>query len=114
MWPQKDVLWESLTGREHLLFYGRLRKLAGTKLQQAVDESLRSLKLYDGNDGDRLAGKYSGGMKRRLSVAISLIGDTQVVFLDEPTTGLDPESRNHLWKVVNLAKATRAIILTSK
>ncbi|KAK1298017.1 putative GTP-binding protein [Acorus calamus] len=52
-------------------------------------------------------------MKRRLSVAISLIGDTQVVFLDEPTTSLDPESRNHLWKVINLAKATRAIILTS-
>ncbi|KAK1298913.1 ABC transporter A family member 3 [Acorus calamus] len=91
MCPQKDVLWESLTGREHLLFYGRLRKLAGTKLQQAVDESLRSLKLYDGNVADRLAGKYS--------VAISLIGDTQVVFLDEPTTGLDPESRNHLWKL---------------
>ncbi|KAK1298907.1 ABC transporter A family member 3 [Acorus calamus] len=118
MCPQKDiinsVLWESVTGREHLLFCGRLRKLAGIKLQQAVDELLRSLKLYDGNVADQLAGKYSGGMKRRLSVAISLISDNQVVFLDEPTTGLDPESRNHLWKVINLAKATRAIILTSK
>jgi len=57
--------------------------------------------------------KYSGGMKRRLSVAISLIGDPKVVFMDEPSTGLDPASRNNLWNVVREAKRDRAIILTS-
>ncbi|KAJ8467083.1 hypothetical protein OPV22_029635 [Ensete ventricosum] len=119
--PQKDLLWDSLTGREHLMFYGRLRNLKGLELQQAVDNSLRSLDLYEGNVGDHLAGTYSGGMKRRLSVAISLIGDTQtsqaiamqVVLLDEPTTGLDPDSRNYLWHAIKLAKRDRTIILTT-
>ncbi|XP_058110850.1 ABC transporter A family member 7-like isoform X2 [Magnolia sinica] len=111
--PQHDLIWENLTGREHLLFYGRLRNLKGAALIQAVDESLKSLNLHEGNVGDKLAGKYSGGMKRRLSVAIALIGDTQVVFMDEPTTGLDPESRNNLWQAVKMAKANRAVILTT-
>ncbi|XXG81173.1 hypothetical protein AAC387_Pa09g1870 [Persea americana] len=111
--PQHDLIWENLTGREHLLFYGRVRNLKGELLQQVVDDSLKSLNLYQGNVGDQLAGKYSGGMKRRLSVGISLIGDTQVVFMDEPTTGLDPESRNNLWHVVKMAKTNRAIILTT-
>nr|DAD21804.1 TPA_asm: hypothetical protein HUJ06_023267 [Nelumbo nucifera] len=111
--PQKDLLWETLSGREHLLFYGRLRNLKGKLLHDAVDESLRSMNLHDSNIGDQLVGRYSGGMKRRLSVAISLIGYTQVVFLDEPTTGLDPQSRNIVWGAVKRAKADRAIILTT-
>ena len=59
------------------------------------------------------AGKYSGGMKRRLSVAISLIGDPLVVYLDEPSTGLDPASRRNLWDVIKQGKQGRAIILTT-
>ncbi|XP_068649279.1 ABC transporter A family member 7-like [Aristolochia californica] len=111
--PQQDLIWEDLTGTEHLLFYGRLRNLRGKRLKHEVDECLKRLDLYEGNVGDQLAGKYSGGMKRRLSVAISLIGDTQIVFMDEPTTGLDPESRNNLWKVIKQARENRAIILTT-
>ncbi|XP_010261075.1 PREDICTED: ABC transporter A family member 7-like isoform X2 [Nelumbo nucifera] len=111
--PQQDLLWETLTGREHLLFYGRLRNLKGKALHQVVDKSLRSLNLCEGNLGDQLVGRYSGGMKRRLSLAISLISYTRVVFLDEPTTGLDPESRNYVWNVIKQAKAARAIILTT-
>ncbi|KAG9459218.1 hypothetical protein H6P81_003726 [Aristolochia fimbriata] len=111
--PQQDLIWEDLTGREHLLFYGRLRNFRGKRLQHEVDECLKCLDLYEGNVGDQLAGKYSGGMKRRLSVAISLIGDTQIVFMDEPTTGLDPESRNKLWKVIKQSREKRAIILTT-
>lgn len=72
--PQHDLLWETLTGTEHLLFYGRLKNLKGSDLLQAVEESLKSVNLYYGGVGDKPAGKYSGGMKRRLSVAISLIG----------------------------------------
>lgn len=111
--PQHDLLWETLTGREHLLFYGRLKNLKGSGLTQAVEESLRSVNLFNGGVADKQAGKYSGGMKRRLSVAISLIGDPKVVYMDEPSTGLDPASRNNLWNVVKRAKRDRAIILTT-
>ncbi|RDX86301.1 ABC transporter A family member 7, partial [Mucuna pruriens] len=111
--PQHDLLWESLTGREHLLFYGRLKNLKGSALTQAVEESLKSVNLFHGGVADKHAGKYSGGMKRRLSVAISLIGDPRVVYMDEPSTGLDPASRNNLWNVVKRAKQDRAIILTT-
>lgn len=111
--PQHDLLWETLTGREHLLFYGRLKNLKGAALTQAVEESLKSVNLFNGRVADKQVGKYSGGMKRRLSVAISLIGDPKVVYMDEPSTGLDPASRNMLWKVVKQAKRNRAIILTT-
>ncbi|CAM8881361.1 unnamed protein product [Rhodiola kirilowii] len=111
--PQHDLLWETLTGREHLLFYGRLKNLKGAALEQAVEESLKSVNLFHGGVGDKQAGKYSGGMKRRLSVAISLIGDPKVVYMDEPSTGLDPASRSSLWNVVKRAKQGRAIILTT-
>lgn len=111
--PQHDLLWETLTGREHLLFYGRLKNLKGPALTLAVEESLKSVNLYNGGVADKQAGKYSGGMKRRLSVAISLIGDPKVVYMDEPSTGLDPASRNSLWTVVKKAKRERAIILTT-
>ncbi|ESQ45794.1 hypothetical protein EUTSA_v10010102mg [Eutrema salsugineum] len=111
--PQHDLLWETLTGREHLLFYGRLKNLKGSVLEQAVEESLKSVNLFHGGVADKLAGKYSGGMKRRLSVAISLIGSPKVVYMDEPSTGLDPASRKNLWTVIKRAKQNTAIILTT-
>ncbi|KAL0355624.1 UNVERIFIED_CONTAM: ABC transporter A family member 7 [Sesamum radiatum] len=80
---------------------------------KAVEESLKSVNLFHGGVADKQAGKYSGGMKRRLSVAISLIGDPKVVYMDEPSTGLDPASRNMLRSVVKRAKENRAIILTT-
>ncbi|KAF3530742.1 hypothetical protein DY000_02041003 [Brassica cretica] len=96
----------------NLLFYGRLKNIKGSALTQAVEESLKSVSLFDGGVGDKLAGNYSGGMKRRLSVAISLIGNPKVVYLDEPSTGLDPASRKNLWDVIQRAKQNTAIILT--
>ncbi|KMS97647.1 hypothetical protein BVRB_5g125080 isoform A [Beta vulgaris subsp. vulgaris] len=111
--PQFDLLWETLTGREHLYFYGRLKNLTGSTLAQAVEEALKEVNLFHGGIADKHAGKYSGGMKRRLSVAISLIGDPKIVYLDEPSTGLDPVSRNSLWSVVKRAKQNRAILLTT-
>lgn len=111
--PQHDLLWETLTGREHLLFYGRLKKLKGAQLAQAIKQSLKSVRLFDGGVADKLVAKYSGGMKRRLSVAISLIGDPKVVYMDEPSSGLDPASRKDLWNAVKSAKQNRAIILTT-
>ena len=111
--PQHDLLWESLTAREHLMFYGRLKNLRGPALVAAVDAALQSVNLFANRTGDRAVGGYSGGMKRRLSVAISFIGDPLVVFLDEPSTGLDPASRAQLWQVVRDAKKDRAIVLTT-
>uniref|UniRef100_A0A0E0JX86 ABC transporter domain-containing protein n=1 Tax=Oryza punctata TaxID=4537 RepID=A0A0E0JX86_ORYPU len=111
--PQHDLLWETLTGREHLLFYGRLKNLRGAPLSQAIEKSLKSVRLFAGGVADKLVGKYSGGMKRRLSVAISLIGDPKVVYMDEPSSGLDPASRKDLWNAVKSAKQDRAIILTT-
>lgn len=110
--PQHDLLWEGLTAREHLLFYGRLKNLKdGQELKKAVDSSLKDVNLYQ--VGDNIVGSYSGGMKRRLSVAIALIGDPAVVYLDEPSTGLDPASRRLLWEVVKKARKGRAIVLTT-
>ncbi|RZC89889.1 hypothetical protein C5167_028956 [Papaver somniferum] len=111
--PQHDLLWECLTAREHLLFYGRLKNLKNSALTEAVEESLKSVNLFHGGVADKQAQTYSGGMKRRLSVAISLIGDPKVVYMDEPSTGLDPASRNQLWNIVKRAKKDRAIILTT-
>ncbi|DBA85809.1 TPA: hypothetical protein ACH3X1_005361 [Trebouxia sp. C0004] len=85
--PQHDLLWESLTGREHLLFYARLHALKGQGLSDAVTEGLRSVNLLADKAGDKLVSSYSGGMKRRLSVAVALIGRPKVVYLDEPSTG---------------------------
>ena len=111
--PQHDLLWETLTAREHLEFYGRLKNLRGAELRAECDKALQSVNLYANGTGERAVGGFSGGMKRRLSVAISFIGDPLVVFLDEPSTGLDPASRAQLWEVVKRAKKDRAIVLTT-
>ncbi|KAK8940164.1 ABC transporter A family member 7 [Platanthera guangdongensis] len=111
--PQHDLTWDTLTGREHLLFYGRLKNLKGDLLMQAVEESLQAVNLLENGVADKLAGQYSGGMKRRLSVAISIIGNPKVVYMDEPSTGLDPGSRKKLWNVIQHTKKTSAVILTT-
>jgi len=109
--PQHDLLWETLTAREHMQFYGKLKQLDGEELEQAIESGLRSVNLW--SVADKQAGRYSGGMKRRLSVAMSLIGSPAVCYLDEPSTGLDPASRRNLWRVIAEAKKTRAVILTT-
>ncbi|KAF8691503.1 hypothetical protein HU200_040649 [Digitaria exilis] len=111
--PQFDLLWETLTGREHLLFYGRLKNLRCAALDRAVEQSLKNVRLFDGGVADKRVAEYSGGMKRRLSVAISLIGDPKVVYMDEPSSGLDAASRRALWNAVMSAKQNTAIILTT-
>jgi ABC-type multidrug transport system ATPase subunit len=111
--PQDNLLWESLTAREHLLFYARLKQLKGEQLEKAVEAALKSVNLLNGGVADKQVKTYSGGMKRRLSVAISFVGNPSVVYLDEPSTGLDPASRQNLWNVVKAGKSGRGIILTT-
>jgi len=109
--PQHDVMWETLTARQHMLFYGRLKNLQGPELEGAVREGLKQVNLL--HVVDEPAGTFSGGMKRRLSVAISLIGNPLCCYLDEPSTGLDPASRRTLWSCVREAKKSRAVLLTT-
>ncbi|GAM21901.1 hypothetical protein SAMD00019534_050760 [Acytostelium subglobosum LB1] len=109
--PQDDVLWAEMTGREHLLFYGRMKNLKGEALHLMVDKSLAEVMLTEAQD--KAVREYSGGMKRRLSLAISLIGAPTAILLDEPTTGVDPFSRRIVWDVINSYKSKCAIILTT-
>jgi len=109
--PQHDILWDNLTGKEHLEFYGRIKNLKGKELKRQIKSILQKVNLYDARN--KYSTKYSGGMKRRLSVAISLIGNPKVIYLDEPSTGLDPKSRQDLWGVINEAKQTASVLLTT-
>ncbi|ELR11324.1 ABC transporter A family protein [Acanthamoeba castellanii str. Neff] len=105
--PQFDTLWLDLTCEETLLFYARLKGVAGK------DESEHTMQSLNMDFPKRLVKDLSGGMRRRLSVAVSLVGNPRIVFLDEPTTGLDPESRRHLWDVLAQVKTDRCMILTT-
>ncbi|XP_068174679.1 phospholipid-transporting ATPase ABCA1 isoform X2 [Antennarius striatus] len=110
--PQFDANSDLLTGREHLELYARLRgvpEVSVTKVAQWIVKKL-GLTQY----ADREAGGYSGGNKRKLSTAISLIGAPPVIFLDEPTTGMDPKAKRFLWNcIVSVTKEGRAVVLTS-
>ncbi len=110
--PQELALYEHLTGRENLAFFGRLSGLGGGELRAAVDRGLQLAGLTD-RAGERVK-KYSGGMKRRLNVAVALLHRPQLVFLDEPTVGIDPQSRNRIFEVVEeLRREGTAMIYTS-
>jgi ABC-2 type transport system ATP-binding protein len=103
------VDWEA-TGRENLLLQGRIHGMAGTPLRARVDELLELVGLSEA--ADRVARGYSGGMKRRLDIAIGLVHRPRVLFLDEPTTGLDPEARAAMWvEVERLAEQESLTIL---
>jgi len=102
---------EVLTGRENLVLVARLWHLRHAG--RIADELLDRFSLTDA--GSRRAGTYSGGMRRRLDIAMSLIGDPSVVFLDEPTTGLDPEARIEVWDAVRaLAASGTTVLLTTQ
>ncbi|KAI8919374.1 hypothetical protein DFJ77DRAFT_508257 [Powellomyces hirtus] len=110
--PQHDVLWDDLTCEEHLLFYARLKGIPKSEEHAVVEASLRTVAL-NGPFKKRLSKGLSGGEKRRLSIAIALVGKPKVVFLDEPTTGLDPEVRRLIWNIIQEARIGKTIILTS-
>ncbi|ESP01294.1 hypothetical protein LOTGIDRAFT_212836 [Lottia gigantea] len=110
--PQFDALDSLLTGREHLEFYARVRGIDRSDVKQVADWAIRKLGLVQ--YADKSAGTYSGGNKRKLSTAISLIGNPQIIFLDEPTTGMDPKARRFLWNcITDIVKDGRSVILTS-
>ncbi|MGW6335354.1 ATP-binding cassette domain-containing protein [Nocardia rhamnosiphila] len=89
---------ELLTGRENLQLMGNLHHIPRTRGRELAQELLERFDLVEA--GDKSAGTYSGGMTRRLDLAMTLVGDPRIIFLDEPTTGLDPRSRRTMWEII--------------
>ncbi len=104
---------EILSGRENLVMFGRLFDLSPAQARQRADELLERFDLADA--GNRPARTYSGGMRRRLDLASSLLTRPRILFLDEPTTGLDPRSRNEIWTIVReLVREGTTLLLTTQ
>ncbi|XP_023633298.1 ABC transporter A family member 9 isoform X2 [Capsella rubella] len=109
--PQFDILWDALSSEEHLHLFASIKGLQPASIKSIAEKLLADVRLTGA--AKIRAGSYSGGMKRRLSFAIALIGDPKLVFLDEPTTGMDPITRRHVWDIIQESKKGRAIILTT-
>lgn len=106
---QSAAVDEMLTGRENLVMMGRLYHLTAKSAKERAQELLEEFDLVDA--ANRPAKTYSGGMRRRLDLAVSLIATPPIIFLDEPTTGLDPRSRIAMWEIINKLKQDGATIL---
>ena len=107
--PQEVALYQDLTGRENLRFWGKLYRLRGKELAARVDEALTTVGLLD-RANDKVA-HYSGGMQRRLNIAAGLLHKPRLLVLDEPTVGVDPQSRNAILESVEALKASGTAIL---
>ncbi|WP_073202484.1 ATP-binding cassette domain-containing protein [Gracilibacillus kekensis] len=104
---------EELSGRENLIFIGRLVGYTRKEAKQRADELLAAFQLTDASK--RQVKKYSGGMRRRIDIAASIVTSPELLFLDEPTTGLDPRSRNQVWDIVRaLVKQGTTVFLTTQ
>ncbi|XP_025190796.1 ATP-binding cassette sub-family A member 3-like isoform X2 [Melanaphis sacchari] len=109
--PQHNLLFSYLTTLDHLIFFGMLK---GLPLQNAKSEGLHLLKLLNIlQKKNQLISNLSGGMKRKLSLAIALVGNPKILILDEPTSGMDPESRREMWDLLLSFRGTRTILITT-
>merc|ERR1712000_139900 len=104
---QHDILWEKLSAGQHVQLFATLKGIESSRVQEVIKKRLSDVGLYGVKD--KAAGEFSGGMKRRLSVAIASVGNPKVVFLDEPTTGLDPVSRRQVWDSIRRLKKGRCV-----
>ena len=109
--PQFDLLWEDLSVENTLLFYSRMKNKEEAKIKFMVEKILQDVKLVKFRK--YLVRELSGGMRRRLSLGVSLIGEPPIVFLDEPTTGLDPKNKREIWDILSHCKENRCMILTT-
>ena len=109
---QETALYETLTAYENMVFFGKLKNLKGQDLKNEIDKNLKLVELHD--TGRKTVSKFSGGMKRRLSLAITLLGSPDFIVLDEPTVGIDPKLRLSLWNQLGtLAGEGAGIIVTT-
>jgi len=110
--PQELALYEDLSAMDNMVFFGRMAGLSG---DDARTQALANLKLMGLEDRARgKVSKYSGGMKRRINLAIALMGNPQLLFLDEPTVGIDPQSRNNIFEnILGLQKKGITVLYTT-
>jgi ABC-2 type transport system ATP-binding protein len=110
--PQETAVYPYLTGRENVELFGQLYAVPKARLRGRVDYVIEKVGLVDEAGGK--VGRYSGGMKRRVSIAMALVADPKVVLLDEPTVGMDPQSRRAIWDfVMELKDGGKTILLTT-
>jgi ABC-2 type transport system ATP-binding protein len=110
--PQETAVYPYLTGEENVRLFGELYSVPNRALRARVDYVLEKVGLLD--EAKRRVSKYSGGMKRRVSIAMALVTDPKVVLLDEPTVGMDPQARRAVWDfVLELRDAGKTIVLTT-
>lgn len=111
--PQDLVIWEELTSYENIYFMGKMYDVPSAELGQRVDKILEDLNLTEKRNS--LASELSGGMKRRLNLGMSIVHEPDIVVLDEPTAGLDPQSRYSVWEYINELKEGqgKCVILTT-
>lgn len=109
---QSDALYENLSAYENLIFFGNLIGLKGKQLETMIDENLQLVKLSGFKK--KLVNTFSGGMKRRLSLAITLLGNPELIILDEPTVGIDPSLRKDIWEQLStLSSQGKGVIVTT-
>ena len=109
---QNDALYDNLSGKENLVFFGSLMGLTGTALDRAIEKNMQLVDLLDFLN--KPVKTYSGGMKRRLSLAITLLSNPDLLVLDEPTVGIDPSLRVAIWEQLReLANNNKGIIMTT-
>ncbi|HYB06810.1 MAG TPA: ABC transporter ATP-binding protein [Nitrososphaerales archaeon] len=110
--PQETAVCPYLTGRENVQLFGELYSVPKQALRARADNVMEKVGLID--DADRRVSKYSGGMKRRVSIAMALVTDPKIVLLDEPTVGMDPQARREVWDfVVELRDRGKTVLLTT-
>lgn len=109
--PQHDILWGDLTAREHMKIFSQLKGVPAATQDKEINHLLANVQLE--NVADHRVSTYSGGMKRRLTVAITFLGNPKIVFLDEPTTGMDPRIRRDIWNLILKMKEDRVTIMTT-
>ena len=109
--PQFDFLWEDLSVENTLLFYSKIKNRENSIINSRVEKVLQDIKLTKYRK--HLVRELSGGMKRRLSLGIALISEPPIIFLDEPTTGLDPKNKRKIWDILLHCKGNRCMILTT-
>ncbi|WP_262315355.1 ABC transporter ATP-binding protein [Lacticaseibacillus parakribbianus] len=109
---QEDALYSTLSGRENLTFFGRMKNVGKAALPAAIAHVAAVVELTA--DLDKRVAGYSGGMKRRLSLAIALLGDPELLILDEPTVGIDPALRRKIWRELGAVRdAGRGVLITT-
>lgn len=110
--PQEEALYGDITARANLEFFGGLYGMSGMHLRQRCDELLHLMNLYE--DGNKLVSEYSGGMKKRLSLAVTLLHNPRFLLLDEPTVGIDPVLRKTIWdRFTQLKKEGHCLIIST-